>query len=261
MRIILFFLLIGHTLVGLDKKIPMYALYTPSHTVLVKQFFLPSLHDPNIELFLKKIEIQSCVSANFMDIGWTKTTIKKIELILEAIETHWGNIFILSDVDIQFFGPIAGTLFDLMKGYDFLIQKDNPKGTLCSGFFVCRANQKTKQLFSDVLQLMKSHPEISDQRALNRCLSRNQKKQNKYRIKWDYLPTELFFGGGTFTGVYWNGKNTLPIPRSPLMHHANWVKGIKGKLKQLQHVRDKIQKINNVNSKSRFPLFFWPHNF
>lgn len=220
-----------------NEKIKMYAIYTPSHKVLVDQFFKPTLTDPDIELILIEIPEQTCESAQFMDVGWTKTTIKKIELVLEAIDQNWGAFFILSDVDIQFFGSFAAKIKQLMKDYDFLIQKDNPKGTLCSGFFVCRANEKTKQLFIDVLTYMKNNQEISDQRALNRHLSRNQ-DSNQYGIIWDYLPTKYFFGGGTFTGIYWKDGVKMYVPKKPLMHHANWVAGISGKIKQLQYVRD-----------------------
>jgi hypothetical protein len=237
-----FFLLILLTFLCKDFQaisIPVYALYTPSHEILLKEFFLPSLQDPEIVLYLQKIEEQTCDSAKFMDAGWTKTTIKKIELVLQAIEDQWGEIFIFSDVDIQFFGSIASVVNHLMDGYDMLIQKDNPKGTLCSGFFVCRANEKIKALFSDVLLYMQKHNEISDQRTLNKHLSRNEIK-NRYEIVWDYLPTESFFGGGTFTGTYWKYGGKLPIPRFPLMHHANWVRGIDGKIKQLTYVQNSI---------------------
>lgn len=241
---ITFFLLTSH-LASQDISqdiLNVYALYTPSHEILVDTFFLPSLekiNDPYIKVILHKEAEQSCQSAHFMHSGWTKTTIKKIKLILKAIEENWGNIFIFSDVDIQFFTPFKNIILELMENYDLLIQKDNPKGTLCSGFFACRANHKTRQLFSDVLQYMLQHEEISDQRALNRHISRNETK-NKYDISWNYLPTDLFFGGGTFTGKIWNQKSALPIPENPIMHHANWVAGIEGKIKQLNYVKKMI---------------------
>lgn len=222
--------------------INIYALYTPSHEILVNSFFLPSLdtiNDHGINIIIQKEEEQTCQSAQFMQTGWTKTTIKKIELILKAIEENWGNVFVFSDVDIQFFRPFKDVISELMQDYDLLIQKDNPKGTLCSGFFVCRANHKTKELFSDVLKYMQNHEEISDQRTLNRHISRNKTKNN-YDISWDYLPTDLFFGGGTFTGKIWNQKSVLPIPKNPIMHHANWVAGIEGKIKQLEYVKKVI---------------------
>jgi len=208
-----------------ETKIKMYALYTPSHEILVEQFFKPSITDPSIELILVKEEEQTCDTVRFMHEGWTKTTIKKIELVLDAIDQNWGSFFIFSDVDIQFFGNFSDVIRQLIENHDFLIQRDNPKGTLCSGFFVCRANEKTKKLFSDVLTYMKNNKDFSDQRTLNRHLSRN-KKSNKYDIVWDYLPIKNFFGGGTFTGFYWKDGTALYIPKQPLMHHANWVQGI-----------------------------------
>jgi len=227
---------------AMPDKIKMYALYTPSHEILVHRFFKPSLIDPNIELVLVKVPEQTCQSAQFMNEGWTKTTIQKIELVLRAIDENWGSFFILSDVDIQFFGNFSDMLRQLMRGHDLLIQRDNPKGTLCSGFFICQANEKTRTLFSDVLAHMKNNPDISDQRSLNQHISRNQ-KNNRYGIVWDYLPEQYFFGGGTFTGVYWDEGVEMHIPKQPVMHHANWVKGVPGKIRQLRHVK-KIVKSN-----------------
>jgi len=240
MKKYIFFFLLFITYLAAQDIINMYALYTPSHEILVNDFFKPSLQDSTIHLILVHEDEQTCESAKFMNQGWTKTTIKKIELVLKAIKDNWGDIFIFSDVDIQFFGPLSLVIMELIQSYDLLIQKDNPKGTLCSGFFVCRANSKTKQLFSDILKYMQVHEEISDQRTLNRHISRNETK-NKYEICWNYLPTHLFFGGGTFTGKIWNQKSPLPVPKNPIMHHANWVAGIEGKIKQLLYVKKIIE--------------------
>lgn len=230
---------------GNSAKIKMYALYTPSHQILVEKFFQPSLTDADIQLILIKLPEQTCHTAQFMREGWTKTTIQKIKLVLKAIDENWGEIFILSDVDIQFFGDFSEIIKTLMKGHDLLIQRDNPKGTLCSGFFVCRANEKTKKLFLDVLQLMTDNMEISDQKALNKFISRNE-KTNQYDIVWDYLPEEYFFGGGTFAGIYWNEGAELYVPKKAVMHHANWVRGIQGKIKQLRYVHDIVKKNQKI---------------
>lgn len=233
---------------AMSDKIKMYALYTPSHEILVHRFFKPSLVDPDIELILTEVVEQSCQTAQFMKEGWTRTTIQKIRLVLRAIDENWGTFFIMSDVDIQFFGNFSDKLKQLMSGHDLLVQRDNPKGTLCSGFLVCRANEKTKQLFTDVLNYMENNQDISDQKALNRHISRN-KENNKYDIVWDYLPEQYFFGGGTFTGVYWNEDSEIYVPQKPLMHHANWVSGIPEKIKQLNRVK-KIVKRNQKKIES-----------
>lgn len=219
-----------------QEKIKLYALYTPSHEVLKDQFFLPSLQD-DFELVFEFCE-QMCPSAKFMTKGWTDTTIRKVDLIIRAIQENWGSLFIFSDVDIQFFCPIKDTLLKLIQDKDIIIQKNTPDGVLCTGFFVCRGNEKTLRLWQDVKKVMEHNDLNSDQNSFNRCIKRRSKK-NPYNIVWGYLP-DTFFGGGTLTGCTWNPGMSLPIPQGIMMHHANWTKGIKNKIAQLIYVRNVV---------------------
>lgn len=222
-----------------ENRIKLYALYTPSHAILKDNYFLPSIRD-DFEIILEKAE-QTCSSTQFMSAGWTETTIKKVDLIIRAIKENWGSLFIFSDVDIQFFAPIQDTLLLLMKDNDIIMQKNNPEGVLCTGFFMCRGNEKTLRLWTDVKNFMEEHSEYSDQISFNKCIKRNSKK-NPYDISWSYLP-DIFFGGGTLTGTFWKPGKTLPIPQGIVMHHANWTKGIKNKIAQLEYVRKYVKKI------------------
>ncbi|HSC25575.1 MAG TPA: putative nucleotide-diphospho-sugar transferase [Candidatus Babeliales bacterium] len=218
-----------------NKKIKLYALYTPSHAILKDTFFLPSIQD-DFEIIFEFCD-QTCPSGDFMGQGWTETTIQKVNLIIRAIKENWGSIFIFSDVDIQFFCPIEEMILKCMHGKDLMIQKNTPNGVLCTGFFACRANEKTLQLWIDVKNIMEQDVLQSDQISLNQCIKRHS-KQNPYNLVWGYLPTKYFFGGGTFTGCYWKSGMSLPIPAKAMMHHANFTKGIKNKIAQLTYVRD-----------------------
>lgn len=221
-----------------DEKMKLYALYTPSHEILKDLFFLPSIKD-DFDIILEFCD-QTCPSAKFMSEGWTKTTIRKVDLIIRAIEDNWGSIFIFSDVDIQFFAPIQDTILKHMHDNDMVIQKNAPNGVLCSGFFACRGNEKTLQLWKDVKIKMEEDDSNSDQNSLNYCIKRSAKK-NAYHLAWDYLP-DTFFGGGTLTGCEWSPGKTLPIPKGIMMHHANWTKGIKNKIAQLTYVRNEVRR-------------------
>ncbi len=224
-----------------NNKIRLYAIYTPSHAILKDNYFLPSIQD-DFELIVEAVE-QTSPSATFMSQGWTKTTIKKVELIIRAIKENWGSVFIFSDVDIQFFAPIQDILLFLIKDNDIIMQKNNPEGVLCTGFFMCLGNEKTLRLWTDVKQLMEENSEYSDQITFNKCIKRNSKK-NPYDIKWAYLP-DIFFGAGTLighTGYSWSPGKTLPIPKGIVMHHANWTKGIKNKIAQLEYVKKTVKK-------------------
>lgn len=220
-----------------QQKMKLYALYTPSHEILKDTFFLPSIKD-DFEIILEFCE-QTCPSAQFMSEGWTKTTMRKVDLIIRAIEENWGEIFIFSDVDIQFFAPIQDIILALMKGKDIIMQRNNPDGVLCTGFFACRANEKTLRLWQDVKKVMQKKKLNSDQISFNQCIKKKSKK-NPYDITWAYLPNS-FFGGGTLTGREWKPGIKLPIPHDIIMHHANWTKGIKNKIAQLVYVRNKVR--------------------
>ncbi|MGB8367545.1 MAG: putative nucleotide-diphospho-sugar transferase [Candidatus Babeliales bacterium] len=235
---IMFIILFFFNIYTKPEKMKLYAVYTPSHTVLKDQWFLPSIQD-DFDLVIK-FHNQTCHSASFMEKGWTKTTIKKVELIIQAVQENWGKIFIFSDVDIQFFGPIQKKIEQLMKNKDILVQKNSPKNGICSGFFACRGNEKTLQLWQNAYQIMLNNEAISDQAALSSCLKGNMTKN----IAWDYLP-DIFFGGGTLTGCHWTPTKQLPIPKNIIMHHANWTKGIRYKIMQLQYVRNEVKRGQN----------------
>ncbi len=227
------------------EKIKMYALYTPSHEVLKDKFFLPSIQD-DFEIVLEFCE-QTCKSAKFMDEGWTRTTMRKVDLIIRAIEENWGNIFIFSDVDIQFFAPIQDEILRLMEGKDIIMQRNNPDGVLCTGFFVCRANEKTLQLWQDVKKTMQKKKLNSDQISFNQCIKKRSKR-NPYNIQWDYLP-DTFFGGGTldaYLGYLWKPGKKLSIPHNIRIHHANWTNGVKNKIAQLNYVKKEVAKRNRL---------------
>jgi len=220
------------------QKIRLYALSTPSHDILKDSFFLPSLKD-DFEVIIMQAE-QTCQSTYFMSAGWTQTTIKKVDLILQAITENWGSFFIFSDVDIQFFEPVLPIIIPLLENNDLLFQKNTPDGVLCTGFFACKAHEKTLALWTDVKKIMTNNPKQSDQITLNQCIKRHSAK-NPYNLQWNYLPSS-FFGGGTFTGQQWKPGNILPIPAHAVMHHANWTKGIPHKIAQLTYVKQHIEK-------------------
>ena len=212
-----------------NEKLKIYAICTPSHYILRDEWFLKTLQD-DYEIVIVEHK-QECPSAQFMHQGWKSTTIHKVELWIDAVRDNWGNIFVCSDVDIQFFQPTEPILLELIKDKDMVIQRDTPKGGLCSGFFACRANEKTLQLFQAMLEFMKHSKDKSDQNSMNYFLKSN----NKFNIVWDYLPVE-FFGGGTLTGHGWKPGQKLPVPSNIVMHHANYTAGIKNKIKQLNYV-------------------------
>jgi len=239
----------------------LYALYTPSHEIFKDRWFLPTLREA-YELVLEKCE-PYCPSGSFMSEGWMKVMSRRIDLILRAVDENPDRVFVVSDVDIQFFGPTRPAIERFMRGLDFAAQKDasdrlkarmpEMSGHLCAGFFACRGNEKTRRLWQDVRRYCEENPGRHDQHALNALLNgfKARKRRNRYGIRWDYLPPS-FFGPGPYLGKGdWHPGREFELPEKILLHHANWTKGIENKLRQLEHVRAKVGRRRELSRGSR----------
>lgn len=237
MFILLSTVLLVSTIASGEQPIKIYSFYTPSHQVFKDNWFEPTLQD-ECELIIRFYP-QECAQAQWMRPGWTDTTLHKIELILDAIEENWGSIFIYADIDIQFFAPFVVEITRHIEGLDFVFQRHNPEGIVCSGFFACRANKQTKQFFLTVQDMMSKNKRLSDQPAINRCL------EKQINITWDYLP-DTFFGGGTrrIGSNAWLPGDLLDIPEGIILHHANCTRGIANKVAQLIYVRKVVEACN-----------------
>lgn len=222
------------------EKIKIYVFYTPSHEELFFEWFLPTLQD-DFDIVVERYA-QECLSGKFMREGWIDTMLRKVDLIIRAIYENWGKIFIHSDVDVQFFKGFQKEILSLMKDYDMIIQKDNPSGQVCAGFFISRGNEKTLNLWKTIRKSMIRNPSRHDQNVLNDII----RGSNSIGISWDYLPI-TFFSGGTLTGKYWQPGKKIKIPKNIILHHANWTQGVKNKIAQLKFVRNLV----NYNEEQR----------
>ena len=223
-----------------QENIKLYAFYTPSHKVFVDEWFLPSMQD-DYEIILECHE-QKCWSGKFLKKGWLATMLKKVDLIIRGIQENCGEIFIHSDVDIQFFAPTKELILHAMQNKDIVIQRNAPdrwRNPLCAGFFACRGNEKTLKLWQMIRQFMITTGK-NDQDGLNYFLRRS----NHLAIRWGYLP-DTFFCGGTFTAREWKPGKPLCIPKGIVLHHANWTIGIPNKIAQLHYVRNEVEQLQN----------------
>lgn len=249
----------------------LYALYTPSHEVLAKEWFLPSLRD-DYDLHVEpQAQCGAEAEHRYGTAAFNRTTLAKVDLILQAIEDTWNDIFAFSDVDIQFFQPSRKALLASIRGRDIAFQQNQINGEINTGFFVCRGNERARCLWTGVKDLMKHHPEWNDQDALNHALFRHlpsiiqdqllhpvtQRRlaaiairgiamhriayilpvfSNEFSVRWRYLPIE-FFTTGMKRGTDWEPGQDLKIPKGIVMHHANFCVGVEAKVQQLREVR------------------------
>jgi hypothetical protein len=207
----------------------LYTFLTPSHRVLYENYFLKSLPSTFI-LSCLDIEHQYCESASFLDKGWTQTTINKIILLIKACEENMGKYFVYSDVDVQFFDKdICNLLMQEIEDKDIACQDDN--NLYCSGFFICKANDRTLKMYNKIYESW-NHKD-SDQKMLNRYL---------YLCKPKKL-SKKFFTVGQILKKEWTDDQHFDLISDISMHHANWTIGIDNKIKLLDLVKLKRDSI------------------
>ena len=81
----------------------LYTNFSPSHRCLYENYFLKSLPKGEFELIIEE-NPQKCESGNWYQPGWEESCIMKSEFVLKACKESMGEIFVFSDVDVQFFG-------------------------------------------------------------------------------------------------------------------------------------------------------------
>ena len=210
--------------------IPLYSLYTPSHEPLMREYFLPSV-PPDLKLHLFHFENPG--AGYIRDPSFCRAIIRKVEIILQAIEENWGRTFVWSDVDVQFFRSFSEQV--LLDEADMAFQVDAPGPALCAGFFFCRAAERTKQVWLEVLEYVRDLRSGGDDQLRLRELVQSNKD-----LRIEFLPP-TFMGGGTFTGKIWQPGDDLSVPAEIVMHHANFTIGVANKIAQCDLVRRKLQ--------------------
>jgi hypothetical protein len=220
----------------------IYTIFTDSHSSLLNDYFLPSLKaniDSSIEIIVDQIQ-QFCPSAVYGSHGWFETMLLKAQQHIRACEENFGDKFIYSDCDVQFFKPFFNTMIEELEDYDIACQDDvHPYGdrnTYCAGLFICNANENTLNFFKSIYHSMiKAHEydqSYNDQTALNGHL---------HHIKHKLLSSKFYTIAQT-TKCLWNNEIDIQnIPSNLLVHHANWTHGIENKIQLLQFIKSKQQ--------------------
>ena len=207
----------------------LYTFYTDSHSKLLNNYFLPSVpKEDDFNVIVEKFP-QECLSGSFMESGWIDTMKKKVSYILRGIEETWGNIFIHSDCDVYFFKPFKDEILNKIQNYDLVGQHDGG-GSICCGFFACKSNQHTKELFQNVLYDINS--KNNDQHSFN-------KLKDKY-IKSNILDDSFFSVNAVLGGKVWEPNIDLQINTNIKMLHANWTIGVENKCKLIELIRNKV---------------------
>jgi hypothetical protein len=106
-----------------SPRMKIYAMYSASYELLLNDFFLPSLKNTDLEIVTRKID--SVGSGIFGSECWSQTMLKKVNFIIEAVQENFGHIFIVSDVDVQFFRNISQDIVSRLENKDIVFQSDD----------------------------------------------------------------------------------------------------------------------------------------
>jgi hypothetical protein len=212
-----------------NNQMKLYTFYTDSHSVLLNNYFLPSIpKNDDLEVIIEKMP-QECKTGNFMDGGWNVTMKRKIDYILRSIDECYGDVFIHADCDIEFYKPITKDLLEQLGEYDLAGMNDGPD-CICCGFFVCRANDRTKNLFQKIRTTIDNYS--NDQFALNHL--------KHGTISFKFL-SRLYYNVSFSIGKVWEPTIKIPnIDKNIFMTHANFTIGVDNKCKLLDEIKKVI---------------------
>ena len=197
---------------------------TDSHHGMYEEFFLQTV--PKTATIFHRT-LNSIGKGNYQSSSWQEGVTTKLRWALEHFEKFPREIFVLSDVDIQFFPNFS---FEDLKqeletfGGDILFQKET-RFPECSevntGFYIARSTPWSIELFRESILYCESLTSQNDQIAINATLnSRNQPN------KWGHLPLR-----------YYARSQGFPPPPDVVLHHANVTVSIGEKISQLRRIK------------------------
>jgi len=210
----------------------IYSCHTPSHEVLYRRHFLPSL-PASLESHSTPVDISG--SGDFRSEDFYRTIESKLELMLQSISSNSGSAIIWSDVDIVFVDDPMPMLNNLLgeSGTDIWFQKERcgKDREVNAGLVLMRCNAAVERLYRDTLATLRSMPDFQDQDSLNHLL------RDDVEATWDFLP--LQFAART---------HGWPPRRDLVAYHANATVGADGvgqKIRQFQKLQ-KLRKLGPV---------------
>lgn len=200
----------------------IYYVWNEHHKELLENFFLSSLLEFN-EKFLNPVGIKIDEPGEGVKFGtetFQKMTTEKAKNILNICKME-KEPFIVSDVDVQFFGPIDGEISRaLSTKKEITFQKESNIHGVNTGFMLIVPNQKVMSFWERVvLDLVSSdNHRINDQHVTNRLLGRSG----------------LEFG--VFGPRIWAYSQGGPHEKI-LVHHANCTTTLEAKIRQLKRIK------------------------
>jgi len=146
--------------------------------------------------------------------GGLPTYIYKAAKIREAFSSvDDGEVFLFSDVDVQFFLPLREVVEEVMvPGVDLVLQREFEDIGTNIGFMALRNTPAHVAFWDSVLAEIKEKQGL-DQRVVNNLLYSGRAAQ-EFGIGWDRFPCRVWCSSMAFSG---------PTPEGVVLHHANFL--------------------------------------
>lgn len=213
---------------GLMMRATVLTVVSESHRGLRDAWFLPSLPS---EIDVKERFLGGEGNGAYETAAWQDGVVEKLRFGLEHARANPGEVFVFSDVDIQFFDGFR--LDDLLSefegsGTDVLFQRESADDGICevnTGFYVARATRGLCHLLEEAIRVSGAQEVRNDQVAINQLLI-----AGSVPLRWGRLGVK-----------YYARSHGFPPSRDIVLHHATMTRSIAEKVVQLRAVRQYVE--------------------
>jgi hypothetical protein len=200
---------------------------SPSHELLYQEHFLKTL-PKGISVIEHRLDMIG--NGAYLSKDWQTGVASKLEVVLAYAKEHLGEVFILSDIDIQFFPAfkIEDFINDFKQaGVDVLFQREvlrRDSQEVNTGFYIARSTPYMINLLQDAVAACSKSSSQNDQVAINQLL-----RVADFGTKWGLLPKP-----------YYARSHGFPPQKDIFIHHANRTLTTDNKVVQLRRVQKLI---------------------
>jgi len=203
-------------------------LYSPSHTRMYEEYFLPSFpKDRRLDLKTVQAPQLAGEKPTFNDPNWKSFMYIKAKLLWDELLSIPENaVYGFLDVDIINVNNFYDYILDEIEGVDFICQSDSPSPhflNCCTGVIFFKNTENTRNLLKATNVFLEKFN--NEQEALTFFAGNCKKYEELQHLKFKLLPFDRAFTYGSISGTVWNGEDIgfdIPDKDKLLWVHGNY---------------------------------------